>query len=129
MAFDVSTYGLLKPFLDAIDAMDLDRLIACFSPEVEFQLAETTPVLVGKAALRMFYEEHWHSFSGQKAISRTFLTNGLEVISISELKVPIPEMGEGLFILPIVQRFVFEPSGLIVKLTDFLDFKRAIHTS
>ncbi len=45
---------------------------------------------------------------------------------MAEIEVTIPEMGEGFFILPIAQRFVFDSSGLIVKLTDFLDFKSAI---
>lgn len=126
MTLGTVNHGLLNPYLKAVESGDLERLLACFAPDVEFQLAETTSVLVGKDALRAFYQERWHSFSGQKALRRRSFTNGLEVITMAEIEVTIPEMGEGFFILPIAQRFVFDSSGLIVKLTDFLDFKSAI---
>nr|WP_320132146.1 nuclear transport factor 2 family protein [uncultured Holophaga sp.] len=126
MRLGAATHGLLSSYLSAVETGDLDSLLACFASDIEFQLAETTPVLVGKDALRAFYEERWHSFSGQKALRRRSFTNGLEVITMAEIEVTIPEMGEGFFILPIAQRFVFDSSGLIVKLTDFLDFKSAI---
>nr|WP_320131709.1 nuclear transport factor 2 family protein [uncultured Holophaga sp.] len=126
MALGERNFGLLNPYLAAIDACDLDRLVDCFAEGVEFQLAETTPVLVGKEALRQFFLARWQSFAHQKAFLRRSFTNGLEIITVAEIQVTIPELGEGLFILPIAQHFMFDALGLITKLTDYLDIKSAV---
>jgi len=119
-------FGLIEPYFDAIDSSDLDRLIACFTHDAEFQLAGVTPVLVGHEAIRSFFAARWHSFSTQKAIRRRCFLNGLEVITVAEIKVTIPELGEDEVILQIAQRYLFEPSGLITKLTDFFDLTSAV---
>jgi len=118
--------GLVDPYLDAVDSCDLERLIACFSHGAEFQLAGVTPVLVGQDAIRSFFAGRWHSFSTQKLIRRRCFYNDNEVISIVEVRVVIPEFGSDEVILQIAQRFLFDPSGLIVKLTDFFDLESAV---
>jgi len=126
MTLGQKKYGLIDPYLDALDSQDLESLLACFTQDAEFQLAGVTPVLVGKDALRSFYEERWHSFSKQHALRKRCFYNDLEVLTITEVKVTIPELGEGEFILPVAQRFIFDTSGLIAQLTDYLDLSSAV---
>jgi len=105
---------------------DLDATLACFSPKIEFQVAGMTPVLTGKDALRDYYSIHWQSISGREARRRACFMNNLEIITTAEIEVLIPERGPGLYVIPMAQRFVFEDTGLILSLTDYLNFDSAV---
>lgn len=71
---------IVQTQLDAYNAHDLDRFVACFSDDVcVYRMPVQAPNIVGKAALRAFYAEHRFSIASLRAELLNRMTLGDKV--------------------------------------------------
>lgn len=67
--------------LDAYNAHDIDRFVACFSDDVRlYRMPAQAPGTIGKAALRAFYAEHRFSIAALRAELLNRMTLGDKVV-------------------------------------------------
>lgn len=77
----IAPIQIVQAQLDAYNAHDLDRFVACFSDDVcLYRMPAQAPGTIGKTALRAFYAEHRFSIATLRAELLNRMTLGDKVI-------------------------------------------------
>lgn len=80
MRYTIDPAQIVQDQLNAYNAHDLDRFVACFSDDVRlYRMPAQLPITIGKTALRAFYAEHRFSIATLRAELLNRMTLGDKV--------------------------------------------------
>jgi len=126
MSQPVNVPALLKPYIHAYYAKDLEALVCCFSGDAILRLSGPVSTVQGKAGIRAYYADLFPTLDTMKLHRSRFLTLEGEVASLNELTMVLPgQWAEPRHFISI-QIYRFDEAGLISNMSTFVDLESAV---